>query len=169
MPGATGSATMTVRAVTAIRAAITAIKPDVKMAINTLPFFLDDFDNAVEEVFGQSPARLAAVSDVFEVMAYHQILRQIPPGRAGSPPTSSAAAPVRRCARCRAARSIWKACMRAVAAPSASTRTNSSGLSMASRRSEAEGICVFTFTDFSGHARYGRRSPAHRTAAGIPS
>ena len=67
---------VTMQAVGAIRAAVTAIKPDVKIAINTLPFFLDDFDNAVEEVFGQSPARLAPVSDVFEVMAYHQILRR---------------------------------------------------------------------------------------------
>ena len=44
--------------------------------INTLPFFLDDFENAVEEVFGQSPSQLSEVADVFEVMAYHQILRK---------------------------------------------------------------------------------------------
>jgi hypothetical protein len=67
---------VTARAVETIRSAVAAIRPDIKIAINTLPFFLTDFDNAVEEVFGQSPARLAPVSDVFEVMAYHQILRR---------------------------------------------------------------------------------------------
>ena len=36
-----------------IRKALQAIKPDLQIAINTLPFFLSDFDNAVEEVFGQ--------------------------------------------------------------------------------------------------------------------
>ena len=66
----------TTAAVGVIRSAVAAIKPDIEIAINTLPFFLDDFDNAVEEVFGQSPAALAPVSDVFEVMAYHQILRR---------------------------------------------------------------------------------------------
>lgn len=67
---------VTAAAVAAIRSAVAAIRPDIRIAINTLPFFLSDFDNAVEEVFGQSPARLAPVSDVFEVMAYHQILRR---------------------------------------------------------------------------------------------
>lgn len=66
----------TVKTVGAIRSRLAAIKPDIEIVINTLPFFLEDFDNAVEEVFGQSPARLNAVSDVFEVMAYHQILRR---------------------------------------------------------------------------------------------
>lgn len=42
--------------------------------INTLPFFRSDFGNAVEEVFGQNMSMLASVVDVFEVMAYHQIL-----------------------------------------------------------------------------------------------
>lgn len=66
----------TVRAVRSVRNRLTAIKPDIRVVINTLPFYLDDFDNAIEEVFGQSPARLSAVADVFEVMAYHQILRR---------------------------------------------------------------------------------------------
>jgi hypothetical protein len=66
----------TVKTVGAIRSRLAAIKSDIEIVINTLPFFLEDFDNAVEEVFGQSPARLNAVSDVFEVMAYHQILRR---------------------------------------------------------------------------------------------
>jgi hypothetical protein len=66
----------TVKAVRAIKSRLTTIKPDIRLVINTLPFFLSDFDNAVEEVFGQSPSRLAEVADVFEVMAYHQILRR---------------------------------------------------------------------------------------------
>ena len=41
-----------------------------------LPFFLAEFDNAVEEVFGKSVSRLAEVADVFEVMTYHQILKR---------------------------------------------------------------------------------------------
>ena len=44
--------------------------------INTLPFSPEDFDDAVEEVFGQGVTGLAEVSDVFEVMTYHQILRR---------------------------------------------------------------------------------------------
>jgi hypothetical protein len=65
---------VTNHAVSTIRKRVCAIKPDIKIAINTLPFFHDDFENAGEEVFGQSPSRLPEVADVFEVMAYHQIL-----------------------------------------------------------------------------------------------
>ncbi len=67
---------ITSRAVGSIRASLKAIKPDIKVAINTLPFSASDFDNVGEEVFGQSPSRLKEVADVFEVMAYHQILRR---------------------------------------------------------------------------------------------
>ena len=66
----------TVRAVSSIKSRLADIKPDIKIVINTLPFFLHDFENAVEEVFGQSPSQLSKVADVFEVMAYHQILRR---------------------------------------------------------------------------------------------
>jgi hypothetical protein len=65
---------VTNHAVGTIRKRITAIKPDIKIAINTLPFFREDFENVGEEVFGQSPSRLPEVADVFEVMTYHQIL-----------------------------------------------------------------------------------------------
>jgi hypothetical protein len=65
---------MTNRAVGTIRKRLTAIRPGIKIAINTLPFFRDDFENVGEEVFGQSPSRLPDVADVFEVMTYHQIL-----------------------------------------------------------------------------------------------
>lgn len=66
----------TVRAISQIRTALEPIKDGLSYAINTLPFFREDFGNAVEEVFGQDIGRLADVIDIFEVMAYHQILRQ---------------------------------------------------------------------------------------------
>ena len=139
---------MTVRAVTTVRAAISAIKPDVKIAINTLPFFIDDFDNAVEEVFGQSPARLATVSDVFEVMAYHQILRQDSdwPGRIATDIKRRSGRTTvctvqggalylegMHAGRGRAERIDTEEFIRTVDGVEASA---------------AEGICVFTFTDF---------------------
>ncbi len=66
----------TVRVVSQIRSALDPIKAGLEYSINTLPFFREDFGNAVEEVFGQDIKRLANVVDIFEVMAYHQILRQ---------------------------------------------------------------------------------------------
>ncbi len=65
---------VTVEAIGRIRSAIHAVKPDVEIAINTLPFSRTDYDDAVTEVFGQDVSRLNAVVDIFEVMAYHQIL-----------------------------------------------------------------------------------------------
>jgi len=65
---------VTVRAIGQIRRAVQKLRPDTAIAINTLPFFQSDFDNAVEEVFGQDIVRLSDVVDVFEVMSYHQIL-----------------------------------------------------------------------------------------------
>lgn len=65
---------VTVEAIRGIRSAVRSIKPDVEIAINTLPFFRTDFDDAVTEVFGQDVSRLNEVVDIFEVMAYHQIL-----------------------------------------------------------------------------------------------
>jgi hypothetical protein len=67
---------VTVAAIARIRAAIQKKRPDTPIAINTLPFFQSDFDNAGEEVFGQDIGRLSDVVDVFEVMSYHQILRR---------------------------------------------------------------------------------------------
>jgi hypothetical protein len=67
---------VTVSAIGRIRGAVHAIRPGIELAINTLPFFRTDFDDAVTEVFGQDVSRLNAVVDVFEVMAYHQILRR---------------------------------------------------------------------------------------------
>ncbi|MCX5515382.1 hypothetical protein [Kaistia algarum] len=64
----------TVGAIRRIRNAVRAVKGDVEISINTLPFFADDFDHCVTEVFGQDVRALAEVVDVFEVMAYHQIM-----------------------------------------------------------------------------------------------
>jgi hypothetical protein len=65
---------VTVSAIARLRGAIEAVRPGTEIAINTLPFFRTDFDDAVTEVFGQDVSRLSAVVDIFEVMAYHQIL-----------------------------------------------------------------------------------------------
>jgi hypothetical protein len=51
-------------------------RPGIQVVLNTLPFGRFDFDNAVEKVFGQRFELLADVVDVFEVMAYHQILNR---------------------------------------------------------------------------------------------
>jgi hypothetical protein len=67
---------VTIDAIRLIRTAVQRSRPETAIAINTLPFFQSDFDNAVEEVFGQDIARLSEVVDVFEVMSYHQILRR---------------------------------------------------------------------------------------------
>ncbi len=67
---------VTVDAIGRIRAAVQKQRPGTPIAINTLPFFPTDFDNAVEEVFGQDIALLSSVVDIFEVMSYHQILRR---------------------------------------------------------------------------------------------
>ena len=67
---------VTVEAIRRIRAVVQRSRADTSIAINTLPFFQSDFDNAVEEVFGQDISRLSEVVDIFEVMSYHQILRR---------------------------------------------------------------------------------------------
>ena len=64
----------TAAAIARLRLAVRAVRPGTPISINTLPFFCDDFGGAVTEVYGQDVARLASVVDVFEVMAYHQIV-----------------------------------------------------------------------------------------------
>jgi hypothetical protein len=59
-----------------VKEASRAIKPDVQIMLNTLPFGALGFDGAQERVFGQRIESLAKVVDVFEVMTYHQILRR---------------------------------------------------------------------------------------------
>ncbi len=58
----------------AIRDALAAIQPSVQIMLNTVPFGARDFDGAGREVFAQDWRSLEDVVDVFEVMAYHQIL-----------------------------------------------------------------------------------------------
>jgi hypothetical protein len=67
---------VTVDVVRRVRDAARAIKPDVQIVLNTLPFGLTDYDNAATKTFGQHFERLAPVVDVYEVMAYHQILKR---------------------------------------------------------------------------------------------
>jgi hypothetical protein len=138
----------TVKAVSAIRAAVSAIKPDIKIAINTLPFFLGDFDNAVEEVFGQSVARLNAVSDVFEVMAYHQILRRDEswPGAIGTDIRQRSG----KTTVCTIQGSALYLDGMHAGRGRAETITTDEFIRAVDgvETSEADGLCVFTFTDF---------------------
>jgi hypothetical protein len=66
----------TFAAIAEIKKAVQNAGGPMPISINTLPFFRDEFGGAVEDVFGQDVARLRDVVDVFEVMAYHQILRK---------------------------------------------------------------------------------------------
>jgi hypothetical protein len=59
-----------------IRDRCRAVKSDLKIMLNTLPFGSAGFDGAQAKVFGQQIEALAAVVDVFEVMTYHQILKR---------------------------------------------------------------------------------------------
>jgi len=67
---------LTCQAISTIREAISALQPDIPIAINTVPFFADDFAGAVSCIFGQDITKLKDVVDIFEVMAYHQILKR---------------------------------------------------------------------------------------------
>ncbi|HRD77112.1 MAG TPA: hypothetical protein PK264_14470 [Hyphomicrobiaceae bacterium] len=139
---------VTVATVGDVRRALAAIKPDIRIAINTLPFFLTDFDNAVEEVFGQSPARLSAVSDLFEVMGYHQIMR-----RDASWPGAIAGDIKRRTGKtvvCTVQGSaLYLDGIHAGRGRATTLDTDEFILAVDGiERSEADGICVFTFTDF---------------------
>lgn len=139
---------VTNRAVGAIRASLRAIKPDIKVAINTLPFALTDFDNVGEEVFGQSPSRLKDVADIFEVMAYHQILRR----DAQWPATI--ATDIKRRSQSTTVCTIQGSALyldgmhaNRGRAPQISTK-EFLGIVDSVEASQADGLCVFTFTDF---------------------
>lgn len=138
----------TVKTVRAIKNRLASIKPDIRIVINTLPFFLDDFDNAVEEVFGQSPQRLTAVADLFEVMAYHQILRRDTswPGKIGTD-VKRRSGKTTVCTLQGSA--LYLDGMHANRGRKETLTTDEfvecvNGV----EASEADGICVFTFTDF---------------------
>ncbi len=59
-----------------VRSACGAIRRGTKIMLNTLPFRRQDWNDAVEAVYGQRLEALRDVVDVFEVMVYHQILKQ---------------------------------------------------------------------------------------------
>ena len=59
-----------------VKGACSAHKIDIRTSINTVPFGKADYENAEEEVYGQSFEKLSSVIDMFEVMAYHQILKR---------------------------------------------------------------------------------------------
>ena len=63
-------------AIRSIRAVVEAGRVPVPVSINTVPMFQEDFGHAVTEVFGQDWTVLRDVVDTFEVMTYHQIVRQ---------------------------------------------------------------------------------------------
>ena len=139
---------VTDHAVGTIRKRVAAIKPDIKIAINTLPFFNDDFENAGEEVFGQSPSRLPEVADVFEVMAYHQIL-----ARDAAWPAAIGADIKRRSGSTTVCTiqgsALYLESMHANRGRKLTISTDEF-IDIVDRieRTDVDGLCVFTFTDF---------------------
>lgn len=57
-----------------ISKSVSEVKPGTEIMVNTLPFIEDDFSSAGREVFGQDKRKLSSVTDVFELMTYHQML-----------------------------------------------------------------------------------------------
>ena len=136
-----------VTAIAGIRAALAPIKPGLEYSINTLPFFRSDFDNAVEEVFGQDMAMLASVVDVFEVMAYHQILAK-PPEWPAAVAADIIGRSQQRAICTLQAKALYLEGMHAGRgrSPEISAREFQLALDALSP-SPVEGVCVFTFTD----------------------
>jgi hypothetical protein len=135
---------VTVEAIRRIRAAVDKGR-HVQVSINTLPFFRNDFDNAVEEVVGQDVVRLRDVVDVFEVMAYHQILAK------GAEWPAAIASDIR--ARSRKAavctlqtRPLYLEGMHAGRSETLDAREFCRAID-AVERSDVDGVCIFTFAD----------------------
>lgn len=138
----------TVRAVGQIRTALDPIKEGLAYAINTLPFFRGDFGNAVEEVFGQDIGRLAEVIDIFEVMAYHQILRQ-PATWPAAVAENIKARSGRRTICTLQARPLYLDGMHAGRGRSETLDADEFSQAVdALEESSVDGLCVFTFADF---------------------
>jgi hypothetical protein len=137
----------TVKAIGKIREALARHKRGLEYSINTVPFFQADFDNAVEEVFGQNIAMLGSVVDIFEVMAYHQILAK--------PPTwpAAVAADIKgrsgRQAICTLqARALYLEDMHAGKGRQSDISAEDFGVALdALAASPVDGACVFTLTD----------------------
>lgn len=150
---------VTVDAIGAIRTRLAAIKPSLPIAINTLPLFRADFDNAVEEVFGQDIGRLSDVVDIFEVMAYHQVM-----GRDEHWPAAIGADIKHRTTRkaiCTLqANALYLSGMHAGKGRAVTLDASEFARAVdAVEASPVDGLCVFTFTDFLDmrHAVDGRR------------
>lgn len=138
---------VTVAAIRRIRRALEKIQPNLEISINTLPFFRADFDNAVEEVFGQDIARLRDVVDVFEVMAYHQIL-----GRdAEWPAAVSSDIRARACKTTVCTLQTRPLYLQGMHAGRDRSETLDAGEFCRAidsvEKSDVDGVCVFTFTD----------------------
>ncbi|MFN0193390.1 MAG: hypothetical protein ACKVP5_15690 [Aestuariivirga sp.] len=140
-----------VKTVAHVKSELRKSKSDLQIAINSLPFFLDDFDNAVEEVFGQSPTKLGEVAEVLEVMAYHQIMRRDVnwPGQIGSDVKRRSG----RTTICTIqGNPLYLEGMHANRGRSTELPTEEFiQLVDSVQESEADGVCVFTFTDFLGY------------------
>ncbi len=139
---------VTVEAIAALHARVSKVKPDLPIAINTLPFTRTDFGNAVEEVFGQDIHALTPVVDIFEVMAYHQIL-----GRDAAWPAAIAAdIKARTTSKVIATLQVEALYLHGMhrgrgRAPTLDAAEFARAVDLV-ELSPADGLCVFTFTDF---------------------
>jgi len=137
----------TVAAIARIRRELAAVRDGLHYSINTLPFFRADFDNAVEEVFGQDIAALAEVVDVFEVMAYHQILAR-PPAWPAAVAADIKARSGRRAICTLQGRALYLDGMHAGNGRESELTAAAFGQALdALEPTAVDGVCVFTFTD----------------------
>jgi hypothetical protein len=58
------------------RDAVKKLNPKAYIMLNTVPFDKAHYGEYGRSLFGQDPAMLSGVTDIFEVMGYHQILAQ---------------------------------------------------------------------------------------------
>jgi hypothetical protein len=139
---------VTVAAIRQIRDSVAGARPGVKISINTLPFFPGDFDNVVADVFGQDIDRLREVVDVFEVMAYHQILRKDASWPAAITADIKARAGGQAAVCTLQTRPLYLEGMHAGQGRSPSLDADEFCRAVdAVERGPADGVCVFTFTD----------------------
>ncbi|MCJ8521619.1 hypothetical protein ABID21_004730 [Pseudorhizobium tarimense] len=136
-----------VNAIARIREALAPLKSGLEYSINTLPFYRTDFANAVEEVFGQNVEMLAEVVDVFEVMAYHQIMAK-PETWPAAVASDIIARSGQRAVCTLQARALYLKGMHAGRGRSIDIPEQEFATALAAlETSPVEGVCVFTFTD----------------------
>lgn len=137
----------TVAAIGRIRRELASVQDGLEYSINTLPFFRSDFGNAVEEVFGQDIAALSGVVDIFEVMAYHQILAR-PAGWPAEVASDIRTRSGRRAICTLQARALYLDGMHAGRGRRSEITAEEFGHALHSlAASDVDGVCVFTFTD----------------------